>query len=74
MPESLQIEKQYGFSCMSRASFHKCLKAFKGGHKSITDDSRSGRPVNVSTPESVQAVEDMIRLDRKVILDDIATK
>ena len=41
---------------------------------SITDDLRSGRPVDVSTPEAVQAVEDLIKSDRRVTLDEIVTK
>ena len=50
------------------------MQAFKDGHESITDDLRSGRPVDVSTPEAVQAVEDLIKSDRRVTLDEIATK
>ena len=64
---------QYGSSCMSRANFYKSVQAFKDGRESITDDLRSGRPVDVSTPEAVQAVEDLIRSDRRVNLDEIAT-
>ena len=36
-----------------RANFYKWVQAFKDGRESITDDLRSGRPVNVSTPEAV---------------------
>ena len=49
------------------------MQAFKDGCESITDDLRNGRPVDVSTPEAVQAVEDLIRSDRGVTLDEIAT-
>ena len=59
---------------MSRANFYKWVQAFKDGRKSITDDLRSGRPVDVSTPEAVQAVEDLIKYDRRVTLDEIAWK
>ena len=59
--------------CMSRANFYKWVQAFKDGRESITDDLRSGRPVDVSTPEAVQAVEDLIKSDRRVTLDEIAT-
>ena len=59
---------------MSRANFYKWVQAFKDGRESITDDLRSGRPVDVSTPEAVQAVEDLIKSDRRVTLDEIATK
>ena len=50
------------------------MKAFKDGRESITDDWRIGRPVDVSTPESVQVVEDLIRYDRRVASDKIDTK
>ena len=69
-----RMQRQYGPSCMSRANFYKCVQAFKDGRESITDDLRSGRPVDVSTPEAVQAVEDLIKSDRRVTLDEIATK
>ena len=69
-----RMQRQYGPSCMSRANFYKWVQAFKDGRESITDDLRSGRPVDVSTPEAVQAVEDLIKFDRRVTLDEIATK
>ena len=49
---------------MSRANFYKWVQAFKDGRESITDDLRSGRPVDVSTPEAVQEVEDTVFWDR----------
>ena len=49
------------------------MQAFQDGRESITNDLRSGRPVDVSTPEAVQAVEDLIRSDRRVTLDEIVT-
>ena len=70
----LECKDKYGPSCMSRANFYKWVQAFKDGRESITDDLRSGRPVDVSTPEAVQAVEDLIKSDRRVTLDEIATK
>ena len=69
-----RMQRQYGPSCMSRANFYKWVQAFKDGRESITDDLRSGRPVDVSTPEAVQAVEDQIKSNRRVTLDEIATK
>ena len=67
-----RMQRQYGLSRMSRAIFYKWVQAFKGGRKSITDDYSSGRPEDVSTPETVQAVDDLIRSDRRVTLDEIA--
>ena len=74
MRDSVQNEKQCGSFCVSSASFHKWMKACKDGCESITDNSRSGRPVDVFAPESEQAVEDMIRSDRRVTFNEIATK
>ena len=69
-----RMQRQYGPFCMSRANFYKRVQAFKDGRKSITDHLRSRRPVAVSTPETVQAVENLIKSDRRVTLDEIATK
>ena len=53
------------FSCMLGASFYRWVEAFKDERESITDDSRSGRFVNVSNPESVRVIEDGIASDRR---------
>ena len=50
------------------------MKTFKDGRKIISDGSRSGRPVDVSTLDLVLEVEDMIRSDRRVTLDKTFTK
>ena len=47
-----RMQRQYGPSCMSRPNFYKWVQAFKDGGERITDDLRSGRPVDVSTPSS----------------------
>ena len=41
-------------------------KQFKWGRELIEDDSRSGRPVEASSKEMCQKVEDMILQDRRV--------
>ena len=56
-----RMQRLYGPSCTSRANFYKWVQAFKDGRESITDDLRSGRPVDVSTPESQKSL-------RKVML------
>ena len=74
MRDSLQNEKKIWFVLYVHGKlFFKWMKAFKDGRKSITNNSRNGRSVDVSTSESVQAVEDMIRLDRRISFDEIAT-
>ena len=41
-------------------------KHFKQGRESIEDDSGSGRPVETSSKEMCQNVEDIILLDRRL--------
>ena len=43
-------------------------KQFKWGRESIEDNSRSGRPVEVSSKEMCQKVEDMILQDRRFVI------
>ena len=54
MQDSLQIYKTipYGLYCKSMANFYKWAQAFKDGHRSITDESRSERHVDVLNPKS----------------------
>ena len=66
-----RMQRQYAPSCMHRANFYKWVQAFKDGRESITDDHRSERLVDVSAPETVHPVEDLIRSDRRVTLDEI---
>ena len=68
-----RMTKQYGSSSISKANYYQWVQAFTNGCKSTTDDSRSGRLEDVSTTETVEAVEDMFRYDKRVTLDEIAT-
>jgi hypothetical protein len=46
---------------------------FSEGRASIEDEHRVGRPVEIATPATLQRVEDIIRADRRVTIDAIAT-
>jgi hypothetical protein len=41
--------------------------------KKIEDEHRAGRPVEIAMPETLQRVEDIIRADRRVTVDTVAT-
>ena len=62
----------YGDLAPSKTTVKKWAAEFKRGRESIEDDPRSGRPVEVTTPENCAAVERMVMNDRRLKVDQIA--
>ena len=52
------MNKQYGKSCMNRASFYAWVEKFKNSRTRVADEHHSGQPVEVST----SALESRINL------------
>jgi histone-lysine N-methyltransferase SETMAR len=69
-----RMKAQYGCNCLSKSSCYEWTKAFKEGRVEIQDDERSGRPVDISTPETIRNIEQLILADRRVKIDDIAER
>ena len=63
----------YGEHCLSRQAVHNWVQKFSEGRTSIEDEHRVGRPVEIATPVTLQRVEDIIRADRRVTIDAVAT-
>uniref|UniRef100_T1HEK8 Uncharacterized protein n=1 Tax=Rhodnius prolixus TaxID=13249 RepID=T1HEK8_RHOPR len=42
------------------------FKIFRSGHMGTSDAERSGRPVEVTTPEIIDKIHDMVMDDRRV--------
>ena len=63
----------YGEHCLSRQAVHNWVQRFSEGRTSIEDEHRVGRPVEIATPVTLQRVEDIIRADRRVTIDAVAT-
>jgi len=49
------------------------VQKFSEGRTSIEDEHRAGRPVEIATPEKLQRVENIIRPERRVTVDAVAT-
>ena len=47
------LQKDFGASCMNRASVFEWHKRFKEGRESVRDEERVGRSKEVNTPELI---------------------
>jgi hypothetical protein len=63
----------YGKYSLSREAVHNWVHKFLAGRKSIKDEHRLGRSVEIATPAKLPYTEDIIRADRKVTIDALAT-
>jgi transposase len=63
----------YGGKCLSRKAFHNWVKKFSQGRSKVADDTRPGRLVETATEATVQWVEELIRADRRITIDSVAT-
>jgi len=75
--EAKDIHKEmlpmYSELCLSRQAVHNWVQKFSEGRTSIEDKRRVGRPVEIATSETLQHVEDIIRAERRVTIDAVAT-
>lgn len=56
----------FGESACSRATVFNWFAEFKRGRESFKDEARTGRPPTAVTREKVQAVEKLIRENRRI--------
>jgi len=69
-----RLQRVYGDVCVGTSSVGWWVKHFKEGNTSIQDKPRSGRPRTASTEPNKKRVGEIIKEDRRVTLDAIATK
>jgi len=69
-----RLQRVYGDVCMGISSVRRWVKNFKDGNTSIQDQPRSGRPRTASAEPNKKRVGEIIKEDRRVTLDAIATK
>ena len=69
-----RLQCVYGGVCMGASGVRWWVKHFKDGNTSIQDKPLSGRPRTASTEPHKKRVDEIIKEDRRVTLDAIATK
>ena len=68
-----KLDKHYGDSAPSIRTVYKWFQNFRAGHMGTCDAERSGRPVEVTTPEIIDQIHDMVMGDRRVKVRQIAS-
>jgi hypothetical protein len=58
---------------LSRKAVYREIEKFSQGRSKVADDARPGRPVEIATEATVQRVEKLIRADRRIMIDSVAT-
>ena len=66
------LQEAYGDNSLSRARVFKWCKRFSEGRESTEDDQHPGRPVTVSTQETVTKINQIVRADRRKSIRMIA--
>ena len=69
-----RLQRVYGDVCMGASSVRQWGKHSKDGNVSIQDKPRSGHPHKVSSEPNKKRVDEIIKEDRCVMLDAVATK
>jgi transposase len=63
----------YGGKCLSHKAVHNWVEKFSQGRSKVADDARPGHPVEIATEATVQRREELIRADRRITIDSVAT-
>jgi hypothetical protein len=63
----------YCGKCLPCKGVHNWVQIFSQGRSKIADVPRPGRPVDIATEATVQRVEELIRADRRITADSVAT-
>jgi hypothetical protein len=67
-----RMEVQYGDACLSVQQVYKWTGKFMNGISSVTDCPRPGQAHTVVTPVGIAAVEDIVKENRHVTVNEIA--
>jgi hypothetical protein len=63
----------YVGKCLLRKAVKKWIEKFPQGRSKVAGDGQQGRPVEIATEATVQRVEVLIRADRRITIDSVAT-
>ena len=67
-----QMKVQYGYACLSLQQVYEWTRNFMNGISSATGSPRPDQAHRVVTPEAIAAVEDIVKENRRVTVNEIA--
>jgi len=68
-----RVKVQYGDACLSLQQVYEWTRKFMNSISSVTDSPRPGQAHRVVTPEAIAAVEAIVKENRLVTVNEIAT-
>jgi len=68
-----RMKVQYGDACLSLQQVYEWTRKFMNSISSVTDSPRPGQAHRVVTPEAIAAVEAIVKENRLVTVNEIAT-
>jgi transposase len=68
-----RMELQYGNACLSLQQVYEWSRKFENGLSSVADAPRRGQAHRVVTPQAISEIERVIRENRRVMVDEVAT-
>jgi hypothetical protein len=68
-----EIVPVYGMKCLSHKAVHNWVEKFSQERLKVACDTRPGQLVEIATEAAVQRVEELIRADRRIMIDSVET-
>ena len=74
VPKEIHKEmiRVYAEHCLSRMAVYNWVEKFENGRTMTNDADRSGRPVEIGTNDNLRKVEELIRENSRVTIDEVA--
>ena len=70
----IRMQVQFGDKCLSKSTIYLWHDKFKNGHTNVCDSEREGRPSTSTDDLHCSQVNDEIKQNRRIKIDDIAKK
>jgi hypothetical protein len=69
-----RLSAQYGNSVLPQRIVYEWIEKLKNGRTSVTHEEAAGRPSTATTDDNIERVRDMVLLDRRLTIDEVANR